>query len=84
MATDRKISIRNPRSKSPELIVGTPGGDIVVRSCGDPAYPDASIFVGGQCIGFLEWHPESKQFNFHYYGMSDDMPIQTFENVTDI
>lgn len=70
--------------KGAELVIATPGGEIIVKSVGDVDYPDASIFVGEQCIGSIEWHPDSKQFNFHYFGMSDDVPEATFENVTNI
>ncbi len=63
--------------------VSTPGGDIVVKSVGDTAYPDASIFINGRCVAFVEWHPDSKQFNLHYYGSSDDEPQATFENITE-
>ena len=70
-------------SKGLQLIVNTPGGDITVESVGDTAYPDASIFINGRCVAFVEWEPYSKQFNLHYYGSSDDEPQATFENITE-
>lgn len=66
-----------------QLVVSTPGGDIVAKSCGDNDYPDVSIFIHGHCVAFVEWHPYSKQFNLHYYGSSDDEPQATFENITE-
>lgn len=69
--------------KGLQFEVSTPGGDIVVKSVGDTAYPDASIFINGHCVAFIEWHPDSKQFNLHYYGSSDDEPQATFENITE-
>lgn len=78
-----RVTIAN-LATAPEYHVETPGGKIVVKSVGDTEYPDVSIFIGDHCVGFVEWHPESKQFNFHYYGMSDDEPIQSFENITDL
>lgn len=84
LSSIERVSIVTQEGQAPEMIVKTPGGPITVKSVGDTDYPDASIFIGEQCIGFLEWHPESKQFNFHYYGMSEDEPEATFENVTDI
>lgn len=63
--------------------VVTPGGNIVAKSLGDIYYPDVSIFINGRCVAFVEWHPDSKQFNLHYYGSSDDEPQATFENITE-
>lgn len=83
------FAIDNPRTKAVvgdnglQFVVNTPGGDIVVKSCGDTPYPDASIFINGRCVAFVEWHPDSKQFNLQYYGSSDDEPIATFENITE-
>lgn len=70
-------------TKGLQFVVSTPGGDITVESVGDIAYPDASIFINGHCVAFVEWHPDSKQFNLHYYGSSDDQPQATFENITE-
>jgi hypothetical protein len=84
LSSIERVSIVTQKGKAPELVIKTPGGDITVKSVGDTDYPDASIFVGEQCIGFLEWHPDSQQFNFHYYGMSEDEPEASFENVTNI
>lgn len=66
-----------------QLVVSTPGGDIVAKSCGDTDYPDVSIFIHGHCVAFVEWNPDSKQFNLQYYGSSDDEPKATFENITE-
>lgn len=83
------FAIDNPRTKAVvgdnglQFVVNTPGGDIVVKSVGDTPYPDASIFINGRCVAFVEWHPDSKQFNLQYYGSSDDEPQATFENITE-
>lgn len=83
------FAIDNPRTKAVvgdnglQFVVNTPGGDIVAKSCGDTDYPDVSIFIHGHCVAFVEWHPDSKQFNLHYYGSSDDEPQATFENITE-
>lgn len=67
-----------------EYVVKSPGGDIVAKSTGDPAYPDVSIFIKGVCVAFVEWHPDSEQFNLYYYGAGEDTPKTVFENITDL
>lgn len=68
-----------------EFVVKSPGGNIVAKSTGDPAYPDVSIFIKGHCVAFVEWHPDSEQFNLYYYGVSDTgQPKTVFENITDL
>ncbi|RUP38902.1 MAG: hypothetical protein EKK63_11065 [Acinetobacter sp.] len=80
-------AIDDPRTKvvvgdnGLQLEIVTPGGNIVVKSVGGTDYPDASIFINGHCVAFVEWHLDSKQFDFHYYGSSDDLPQATFENI---
>lgn len=67
-----------------EYVVKSPGGNIVAKSTGDTAYPDISIFINGLCVAFVEWHPDSKQFNLLYYGTNEDAPKTIFENITDL
>lgn len=66
------------------LTVPTEGGDIQVKSLGGPGYPDVSIVINGHCVGFVEWNPVSKSFDMHVYGASDDEPIATFNDVTNL
>lgn len=67
-----------------ELTVQTPGGNITAKSMGDKGYPDASICVNGVCVTFVEWHPDSKQFNCHCFNPDSDEPIGSFEDITGI
>lgn len=67
-----------------QFVVTTPGGELVAKSHGDVNYPSLDLFIGGHCYAFIEWHPDSKQFNFHYYGKSDDEPLASFHNITDL
>lgn len=66
-----------------QFTVSTPGGDIVAKSVGGPDYPDVSIYLGEQCVACLEWNFDTKTFDFHYYGMSDE-PEFSVENVTEL
>lgn len=79
-----RVSVGVSDSNDLQLVVNTPGGNIVVKSVGGGEYPDASIFIGEHCVGFIEWNPDEEQFNFHYYGTNDDDAIQTFHDVTEI
>jgi hypothetical protein len=63
--------------------VKTAGGVLEVKNVSEE-YPDVGIYINGHCVAFVEWHPYDGQFNLQYYGMSDDEPVQTFENITEI
>lgn len=73
----------NPDGKF-ELTVQTPGGNITAKSLGDIDYPDISICVNDVCVAFVEWCPDSKQFNCHCFNPGKDEPIGSFEDITEI
>lgn len=65
------------------FIVSTPGGEIRALSVGDKDYPSLDIMVEGRVVAFIEWHPDSKQFNLHVYSKdNDDEPVFTLEDIT--
>ena len=65
------------------FIVNTPGGEIRALSVGDKNYPSLDIMVGGRIVAFVEWHPDSEQFNLHVYSKdNEDEPVFTLEDIT--
>jgi uncharacterized protein YkuJ len=83
----RKVSRALPRQRvelgesGMNYIVNTPGGDIKAMSLGDTEYPSLDIEVQGRVVAFVEWHPDSKQFNLYVYGENQDEPIFTLQNI---
>ena len=71
-------------NKDFQLIISTPGGDIVVESTGCTNYPRASILINGHCVANVEWKGNSEHFNLYYYGTEKGVPQCTFENITDL
>jgi hypothetical protein len=63
--------------------VKTAGGVLEVKNVSEE-YPDVGIYINGHCVAFVEWHPYDGQFNLRYFGMDDNEPVQTFENITEI
>ena len=61
-------------------IVNTPGGDIKAMSLGDTEYPSLDIEVQGRMVAYVEWHPDSKQFNLYVYDEEDEL-IFSLENI---